>query len=68
MSRAPSSQTGHSSTSTVKVPHEKIAQRAYEKWVKRGKPQGTADQDWMEAEKELKAEYTRAGGSSSPRH
>ncbi len=40
----------------LKLPHEKIAMRAYEKWVKRGRPQGTEMQDWIEAENELKAE------------
>lgn len=41
------------------IPQEKIAMRAYEKWVKRGRPQGTEMQDWLEAEKELKAEMSR---------
>jgi hypothetical protein len=69
MSRVVPSHTGHSSTSTsaVKVPHEKIAMRAYEKWVKRGRPQGTDKQDWIEAENELKAEYARTSGSPSTR-
>jgi hypothetical protein len=43
----------------VKIAHEKIAMRAYEKWVKRGRPQGTDVQDWVEAENELKAEMMR---------
>jgi hypothetical protein len=43
----------------VKIPHEKIAMRAYEKWCKRGRPQGTDKQDWIEAEAELRAEYAR---------
>jgi hypothetical protein len=47
----------------VKVPHEKIAMRAYEKWCQRGKPQGTDKQDWMEAEAELRAEMMRSGSS-----
>jgi len=38
------------------VPHEKIAQRAYEKWMKRGCTHGCHAQDWNEAEAELKAE------------
>ncbi len=38
------------------VPHEKIAQRAYEKWMKRGCTHGCHTQDWTEAEAELKAE------------
>jgi Protein of unknown function (DUF2934) len=51
-------------TNSVKVPHERIAMRAYEKWMKRGCPQGTALQDWVEAEAELVAEMSR--GSSMP--
>ena len=43
----------------VKIPHEKIAMRAYEKWVQRGRQQGTQLQDWLEAEAELKSEYAR---------
>jgi hypothetical protein len=51
----------------VKVPHEKISMRAYEKWVKRGQPPGTHLQDWLEAERELQAEYARAGTMASRR-
>ncbi len=47
----------------VKVPHEKIAMRAYEKWCKRGQPQGTDKQDWIEAEAELRAEMMRSGSA-----
>jgi hypothetical protein len=43
------------------IPHEKIAMRAYEKWVKRGRPPGTDFQDWIEAEAELRAELARTG-------
>jgi hypothetical protein len=43
-------------TGTVQVPHEKIAQRAYEKWLKCGCQHGWDKQHWMEAEAELKAE------------
>jgi hypothetical protein len=49
-------------SNTPKVPHEKIAMRAYEKWCKRGRPHGTDKQDWTEAEKELRAELSRSGG------
>jgi hypothetical protein len=41
------------------IPHEKIAMRAYEKWIKRGRPMGTEMQDWLEAENELKTEMSR---------
>jgi hypothetical protein len=50
------------STPPFKIPHEKIAMRAYEKWCKRGQPHGTDKQDWMEAEAELRAEQARMGG------
>jgi hypothetical protein len=39
--------------------------RAYEKWVKRGRPHGHDVQDWVEAEAELKAEMVRASMSAT---
>jgi Protein of unknown function (DUF2934) len=66
MSRVATPQTAKPSIPTtpgINVPHEKIAMRAYEKWVKRGCPQGTDKQDWIEAEAELKAEYARNSGN-----
>ena len=33
-----------------------IADRAYQRWVERGCPLGTAQEDWLEAEKELRSE------------
>jgi len=42
---------------TVQIPHERIAMRAYEKWVQRGRPCGSDFQDWVEAEAELQKEY-----------
>jgi hypothetical protein len=54
-------------TSQAKVPHEKIAMRAYEKWVKRGRPHGTHVQDWLDAERELQAEFSRMGSAPSRR-
>lgn len=47
-------------TQPLMIPQEKIAQRAYEKWMKRGQPQGTEMLDWLEAENELKAEMARS--------
>jgi len=32
-----------------------IARRAHELWKERGCPEGTAEQDWFQAEQELKA-------------
>jgi hypothetical protein len=50
--------------SLAKLPQEKIAQRAYEKWVQRGRPHGDGVQDWLDAEKELKTELMQ--GSPPP--
>jgi hypothetical protein len=50
----------------LKIPHDKIAMRAYEKWVKRGKQPGNPEKDWHEAEAELKAEFSRGGQVPSP--
>jgi hypothetical protein len=49
----------------VRVPHEKISMRAYEKWVQRGRPCGTELQDWLEAEAELRAEFSRTSFAGS---
>jgi hypothetical protein len=56
------SPTGH-----IKVPHDKIALRAHDKWVKRGRPNGTHVQDWLEAERELQAEFARAAAPTPRR-
>jgi hypothetical protein len=40
--------------------HELICQRAYAKWLKRGRQANSSLQDWFDAEKEIKAEM-RAG-------
>jgi hypothetical protein len=50
----------------AQIAHERIAKRAYEKWMKRGCPQGTAFQDWVEAEAELVAEASRGTSNTSP--
>jgi Protein of unknown function (DUF2934) len=60
---SPATQTSPSGpSSTTAIPHEKIATRAYEKWCKRGCMQGTHQQDWLEAETELKAEMMGGKG------
>lgn len=50
----------------IEIPTEKIAQRAYEKWVSRGCTSGSSDQDWLEAEAELRAEYESAAAERLP--
>jgi hypothetical protein len=69
---APTTPTGtpaRSSTPTGQqhyggIPHDRIAKRAYEKWCQHGCPHGTHQQDWLEAEAELRAEMS---GTSMPR-
>jgi hypothetical protein len=36
---------------------EEIGKRAHQKWIDRGCVEGCAQQDWFEAEAELRAEY-----------
>ncbi len=40
--------------------HDLICQRAYEKWLKRGRPANSSLKDWFDAEADIKAEM-RAG-------
>ena len=55
--------TTHGSTTTPPpappVPHDKIAMRAYEKWLKSGCQHGCDRQHWTEAEQELTTEMAR---------
>jgi hypothetical protein len=44
---------------TSQVPREKVAMRAYEKWLKCGCQHGHDRQHWLEAEAELRAEMAR---------
>jgi hypothetical protein len=42
-------------TPMVKITREQIAQRAHEIWVKNGCKHGQDEQNWLEAERQLKA-------------
>jgi Protein of unknown function (DUF2934) len=58
------SEPRNSSASNAEVTREAIAQLAFQKWRKRGCPTGQDQQDWFEAERELKllqATSTRRG-------
>ena len=50
----------------VDIPSDKIAQRAYQKWVDRGHSGGSSDQDWRDAEAELRAEYQTTAAEDLP--
>lgn len=63
--RSPASspvRSGSSAPSTQTIPEisrEAIAKRAYDKFLTRGGQDGADTKDWLEAERELKAEYFR---------
>jgi hypothetical protein len=67
MSRTFTPPAAQPTANAMRVPHEKIAMRAFEKWCKRGQPQGTDLQDWLEAEAELRAEFARTAGVTATR-
>ena len=61
----PTTQPHATGTMRTAMPsQDQIAKRAYEKWCKRGRPHGTHQQDWLEAEAEIKREY--AAGTYRP--
>ena len=43
------------------LPQEKVAMRAYQKWLQRGCTHGNDHQDWMDAEAEVRAEMMKTG-------
>jgi hypothetical protein len=51
---------------TTGIPRDQIARRAYEIWLRKGRPFGTADQDWLEAERELLAEVEARSDPEPP--
>jgi hypothetical protein len=68
MSRIATPNLGQPVMTPTQIPHDKIALRAYEKWVKRGRKDGNDVQDWVEAEAELRTELTRGTLGSTMRH
>ena len=40
-------------SATEGLSHDRIAARAYELWEARGRPEGSDQEDWFEAEREL---------------
>jgi len=53
------SQQQGSATTQMCPPPDKVAARAYQKWVQKGCRHGQDQQDWLEAEAEIKAEMAR---------
>ena len=50
----------------VEITSDKIAQRAYQIWVDRGRPAGSHDQDWRDAEAALRDEFQTAAAEALP--
>jgi hypothetical protein len=46
------------STSTRAPSHDEIAHRAFELFLARGRQHGRAQEDWLSAERELRARYS----------
>jgi len=42
------------SSSPLEFSHERCSELAYSLWQQRGCPEGSADQDWFEAERQLR--------------
>ena len=49
------------------LPQEKVAMRAYQKWLQSGCKHGCDKQNWFEAEAEIKAELARTGSTQARR-
>ena len=52
------------SIAPVTFPADKIAARAYEIWVRNGQPDGRDQQNWLDAEAELRAEFAADPGAT----
>jgi hypothetical protein len=50
----------------VEVPRDRVADRAYGIWLRNGRPEGTADRDWLQAEAELRAGDLPGAGPVAP--
>jgi Protein of unknown function (DUF2934) len=62
---APQTAKGMQGTATMQQGdcQDKVAARAYQKWLQKGCKHGQDKQDWLEAEAEIKAEMARTGNA-----
>jgi hypothetical protein len=51
----------HAEVERAEPLEELIAARAYERWLRRGRPAGDGAEDWFAARAEIEAEQTREG-------
>jgi len=47
------------------ITHDSIAERAYKIWERNGCPEGTQDQDWLQAAEELASEAMDAAEAAA---
>ena len=52
-------QTPTTTKTAPKPTREQVAQRAHDIWVKNGRKHGQDEQNWLEAERQLKAEMSK---------
>lgn len=55
----PAGSQAPAAASAAKITREQIAKRAHEIWVKNGCKHGQDEQNWLEAERQLKAEMSK---------
>lgn len=68
MSTAPKmamSPTAPETADQPSVTHEEIAKLAYQYWEARGRPLGSPEQDWLQAERDLMMERVVWGGHAA---
>jgi hypothetical protein len=56
--------TAQPASAPMSLPKDKVAMRAYQKWLQSGCKHGCDQQHWMEAEKELRAEMMKTGAAA----
>ena len=53
-------------TETACMIHKRVSERAYEIWMERGCPEGTAEEDWYAAEREIEGPTVTAETPEEP--
>jgi hypothetical protein len=70
--KAPAAPPGEASpaalgvNASAEITPEQIAVRAYEIWLANGKPDGTQQRDWFEAERQLHAQHSNPQSVTTP--
>jgi Protein of unknown function (DUF2934) len=63
---APSAHTHTFRGSFMPVDHQAIAERAYQLWESRGRPEGEHEQIWIDAERELQQAGSKVAEATAP--